>query len=74
VVERTRGLVGDDTKGPEMARTMSGKSGKSGPLSAGLGSGPKKVRVVEPGGSQGGEGILGGEEQVIEEATSKSEP
>lgn len=73
-VERTRGLVGGDTKGPEMARTMSGKSGKSGPLSAGLGSGPKKVRVVEPGGSQGGEGILGGEEQVIEEATSKSEP
>ncbi|MCJ1248837.1 SEA (Seh1-associated) complex subunit [Trapelia coarctata] len=71
-VERTRGLVAGDTKLPEMSRTLSGKSG---PLSAGLGSGPKKVRVVEPvGGSQGGEDVLGGEEQAVEEATSRSEP
>lgn len=70
-VERTRGLVTSDTKAPELSRTMSGKGG---PLSAVLESGAKTVRVVEPVGSQGEEGSLGGKEQAIEEAAARSEP
>jgi len=70
-VERTRGLVASDTKAPELSRTTSGKSD---PLSAGLRSETKKVRVMEPVVSQGGEHALGGEEQAVEETAPRSEP
>lgn len=73
-VERARGLVAPMDKSPKIGQFTRALSGKDGALSAGLGLGGKRVRLVEPsaeGDIVNGSGV---DVEGVTDETSKSVP